>query len=72
MDAQFPMGTKLVKLRVPDPLHRRIKTVAASEDKNIPDYMIGVLEDHVPTQITLPKTDGIAPKKKPKGEKSTD
>jgi hypothetical protein len=59
------MGTKLVKLDVPDSLHRRIKTLAASEDKKISDYIIDILEGSVPTQIVFPKTDEVVPKKRP-------
>jgi hypothetical protein len=47
------MSTKLVKLDVPEPLHRRIKTIAASKDKKISDYMLDVLEEHVPKYITF-------------------
>jgi hypothetical protein len=61
------MGTKLVKLQVPDTLHRRIKTVAASKDKKLTVYMLEVLEQHVPKQITFSDTEG---KKKPQGDKS--
>jgi len=47
------MGTKLIRLDVPDALHRRIKTLAAYRDKKIPDYMLEVLEEHVPKGITF-------------------
>jgi hypothetical protein len=63
------MGTKLVKLEVPDSLHRRIKTVAASKDASIPDYMLEVLEDEVPTGIDFLPSGETTYKKKPKGEK---
>jgi hypothetical protein len=62
------MSTKLVKLAVPEPLHRRIKTVAAFQDKKIPVYILEVLDDHVPTQITFPANE-TTPKKKPRGER---
>ncbi len=47
------MSTKLVKLDVPESLHRRIKTVAASKDRKIPDYVLELLEEHVPKHITF-------------------
>jgi hypothetical protein len=64
------MGTKLVKLEVPDSLHRRIKTVAASKDSSIPDYMLEVLEENVPIGIDFSPTGEPTYKKKPRGEKS--
>jgi hypothetical protein len=64
------MGTKLVKLDVPDSLHRRIKTVAASKDSSVPDYVLEVLEENVPIGIDFSPTGETTYKKKPKGEKS--
>jgi len=61
------MGAKLVRVNIPDPLHRRVKTCAAYYDKTIPDYIVGVLEEHVPREITF---DESTSKKKPKAEKS--
>jgi hypothetical protein len=45
------MGTKLVRLDIPDALHKRIKTLAAHHEKKIPDYILEVLEEHVPKMI---------------------
>ena len=56
----------LVKFKIPDPLHRRVKTCAAYHDKKIPDYIVDVLEEHVPREITFDES----AKKKPKAEKS--
>jgi predicted HicB family RNase H-like nuclease len=58
------MGTKLVKLDIPDQLHRRIKTLAASQDKRIQTYVLEVLEEHVPRQITFPESE-VSQKKRP-------
>jgi len=44
----------LVKLQIPQPLHTRIKTVAASETKSIKVYILEVLEEHVPRKIEFP------------------
>ena len=51
------MGTKLIKLWVSEQLHRRIKTLAASKDKKIPDYAIEILEKHVPRAVNFPAKD---------------
>jgi hypothetical protein len=48
------MSTKLVKLRIPQPLHTRIKTVAASKNKALPIYILSVLEEHVPREVRFP------------------
>jgi hypothetical protein len=56
------MGTKLVKLDVPDDLHRRIKTIAAYHDKKIPVYVLEVLEESVPKQIVFEGSEPEAPK----------
>jgi hypothetical protein len=58
------MGTKLIRLDVPDSLHRRIKTLAAYHDKKIPEYMLEVLEAHVPKGITF--STGESTEKKPR------
>lgn len=47
------MSTKLVRLDVPEALHRRIKTLAAYKDQKIPEYMLEVLDDNVPKGITF-------------------
>jgi len=57
-----------VKLTLPALLHRRVKTCAAYHDKKIPDYIIDVLEKHVPRRINF--DDDPAAKKKPESEKS--
>ena len=58
------MGTKLVRLDIPDSLHKRIKTLAAHHEKKIPDYMLEVLEEHVPRAIIF--SDGDSKEKKPR------
>ena len=60
---RFLMGTKLVRLDVPDSLHRRIKTLAAHNDMKIPDYMLAVLEEYVPKAITFSEDETKEPKK---------
>jgi hypothetical protein len=60
----YPMSTKLVKLEVPDQLHRRIKTLAASRDEKIQTYVLAILEEYVPRHITFPDEEV---KKKSKG-----
>jgi hypothetical protein len=57
------MSTKLVKIDVPESLHRRIKTIAASKNKKICDYMLEVLEDHIPKYIDLSSEDDEQAKK---------
>jgi len=47
------MSTKLVRLDVPDSLHKRIKTLAAFNDKKIPDYILEILEENVPKTIVF-------------------
>jgi hypothetical protein len=59
-------GTTLIKIFPSAFLHRRLKTVAASLDKRIPDYVLEVLEQHVPKQINLEATVGS---EKPEGQK---
>jgi hypothetical protein len=49
------MSTKLVKLKIPQPLHMRIKTVAASKNKAMPVYILSVLEEHVPREVRFPE-----------------
>ena len=58
------MSTKLIRLDVPDALHRRIKTLAAHHDKKIPEYMIEILEEHVPKIIVF--SDDQKTEKKPR------
>ena len=62
------MGTKLVRVNLADPLHRRVKTVAAFHDKKIEDYIAEVLDEHVPRQILFP-SDESSPQQKPKSGK---
>lgn len=45
------MGTKLIKLRVPQALHTRITTVAASKDQKIVRFLNDFLEEHIPREI---------------------
>jgi len=59
------MSTKLVKLHLDESLHRRVKTVAASKDKKIEDYISDVLDENVPTEIVFATS-----KKSPKAEKT--
>jgi len=47
------MSTKLVKINLAEGLHRRVKTVAASRDIKIEDYIAEILEEHVPKTITF-------------------
>jgi hypothetical protein len=54
----------LVKLQLPQPLHTRVKAVAASKEKGIKLYILEVLEEHVPRKIEF-STD-------PKAKKSPD
>jgi hypothetical protein len=56
------MGTKLVKLDVPDDLHRRIKTIAAYKEKKIPVYVLEVLEECVPKQLVFEGPEDGVPK----------
>jgi hypothetical protein len=58
------MGTKLVKVNLADPLHRRVKTVAAFHDKKIEDYIAEVLDEHVPRQINFSDESSPQPKAK--------
>ena len=44
----------LVKLQIPQPLHTRIKTVAASKSKGIKVYILEVLEECVPRKVEFP------------------
>jgi hypothetical protein len=57
----------MVRVKMSEPLHKRVKTCAAYHDKKLPDYIVGVLEEFVPREI---KFDGDSTaKKKPKSEK---
>lgn len=58
----FRMSTKLVKLDVPDRLHTRIKTLAASQDKKIQDYILEVLDQYVPREIKFSEPEETHPK----------
>ena len=63
------MSTKLVKLHLAKPLHRWVKTVATSRDKEIGDYITDVLREHVPKEIRF--NDGNHRNEKgPKSKKS--
>jgi hypothetical protein len=44
----------LVKLQIPQPLHTRIKTVAASKNKGIKVYILEVLQESVPRKVEFP------------------
>jgi len=57
----------LLKLRVSESLHRRVKGVAVSKGKKIEDYAISVLEEHVPKTITF--DDDPSQKKRPKSDR---
>jgi hypothetical protein len=54
----------LVKIILSEPLHKRVKTCAAYNDKKIPEYIMGVLEESVPREIKF--DDESLGKKKPK------
>jgi hypothetical protein len=56
------MGTKLVKLQIPQLLHTRIKTVAASKNTQISVYILNVLEEHVPRKIDFTDPSDDPPK----------
>ena len=58
------MSTKLIRLDVPEALHRRIKTLAAYYEKKIPDYMLEILEEHVPKGISFSESDYAEKKKR--------
>jgi hypothetical protein len=60
------MGT--VKVKMSEPLHKRVKTCAAYHDKKIPDYIVEVLEEFVPREIKF--DEDSAGKKRPKPDKS--
>jgi hypothetical protein len=59
------MSTKLIKLDVPDALHRRIKTLAAHHEKKISDYVVEVLEEHVPKIIVFADEEKTEKKPRP-------
>ncbi len=54
----------LVRLYLSETLHKRVKTCAAHNDKKIPDYIIGLLEDVLPREIKF--DDDATTKKQPR------
>jgi hypothetical protein len=57
----------VVRIKMTEPLHKRVKTCAAYNDKKIPDYIVGVLDEFVPREIKF--DDDQTAKKRPKSDK---
>jgi hypothetical protein len=58
----------MVRIRMSEPLHRRVKTCAVYQDKKLPEYIVEVLEECVPREIKFDAD--LVVKKKPKSERS--
>jgi hypothetical protein len=64
----FSLGIKMIKLHPSPPLHKWIKTLATFHDKEIGDYLIDVLREHLPKEIKFdPASEGGRQPKRSKG-----